>query len=70
MSKAYERFLEKAKDKWGNWFGETEVMVQVLDSGIKKTYSNKFKIKVKQVNDENTNKHMIKDVKLIEGGKE
>jgi hypothetical protein len=53
-----------------NWHGETEVVVQVLDSGLKKTYSNKFKIKVLPVNDEPTTKHLIPDIQMIEGGKE
>ncbi|MCK5559743.1 MAG: VCBS repeat-containing protein, partial [Thermoplasmata archaeon] len=53
-----------------NWHGETEVVVQVLDSGLKKTYSNKFKIKVLPVNDEPTTKHFLPDMQLIEGGKE
>ena len=53
-----------------NWYGETDVMVQVIDSGFKKSYSNLFKIVVQPVNDEPTIKHQIPDVTLIEGGKE
>jgi hypothetical protein len=53
-----------------NWYGETEVMVQVIDSGFKKSYSNLFKIEVQPVNDEPTIKHQIPDVTMIEGGKE
>jgi hypothetical protein len=53
-----------------NWYGETEVMAQVIDSGLKKSYSNLFKIVVQPVNDEPTIKHQIPDVTLIEGGKE
>jgi hypothetical protein len=52
-----------------NWYGKTKVMIQVIDSGNKKTYSNQFKIVVQPVNDEPTNNHMISDVKMIEGGK-
>jgi hypothetical protein len=52
-----------------NWYGKTKVVVQVIDSGNKKTYSNQFKIVVQPVNDEPTSNHLISDVKMIEGGK-
>jgi hypothetical protein len=50
-----------------NWNGETEVMVQALDSGMKKSYSNQFKIIVTPVNDEPTPEINIPDITLVEG---
>jgi hypothetical protein len=52
-----------------NWYGETEIVIQVVDSGKKKTYSNQFKILIQPVNDEPTAKHALPDINLIEGGK-
>lgn len=53
-----------------NWFGETKVQIQVLDSGNKKMYSNRFTIDVISVNDEPEPKHAIPDVQMIEGDEE
>jgi hypothetical protein len=50
-----------------NWYGETQVMVQAIDSGKKKSYSNEFTVSVLPVNDEPTTKHPLPDVQLIEG---
>jgi hypothetical protein len=52
-----------------DWYGETNVQVQVIDSGKKKTYSNNFKIDVQPVNDEPTVRYKIPGVTLIESGK-
>jgi hypothetical protein len=50
-----------------DWYGETEVMIQVQDSGMKRKYSNPFKIIVHGVNDEPTAKDVIPDVVMYEG---
>jgi hypothetical protein len=53
-----------------NWYGETTVLIQVIDSGKKITYSNEFIIDVQPVNDEPIPKHGLPDAMLVEGGKE
>jgi hypothetical protein len=50
-----------------NWYGETDIVVQAVDSGLKKTYSNPFKIIINPVNDEPTAEVKIPDVTLVEG---
>jgi hypothetical protein len=53
-----------------NWHGETDIMVEAVDSGMKKSYSNEFKIIIHPVNDEPTPELEIPDVKIVEGEQE
>jgi hypothetical protein len=50
-----------------NWYGETEVIVQAVDSGKKKAFSNPFKIIIHPVNDEPTSEVPLPDITIIEG---
>ncbi len=52
-----------------NWYGEANIIVQVIDSGNKRAYSNEFTVQVIAQNDEPLKKIPVPDITLTEGEK-